>query len=79
MPSWVEIQSFYHPVEAELAKSFLEAHDIPVFLRQEGAARALGVYVGPFGTIHLLVPSNLVTEARLLLRDFLRGRDASAS
>ncbi len=78
--AWVEIYRFYHPVEAELVKSYLEAHDIPVQLLQEGAARAIGVYVGPFGTIHLLVPGQLRTEAEILLRDFLqraRGADTA--
>ncbi len=69
---WVEIYRFQHPVEAELVKSYLEAHGIETWLLQEGAARALGVYVGPFGEIHLLVPRQVQYEAQALLREFLR-------
>jgi len=69
---WVEIYRFYHPVEAELVKSYLEANGIEARLLQEGAARAIGVYLGPFGEIRLLVPGHLRTEAQLLLREFLQ-------
>lgn len=70
--SWVEIYRFHHPVEAELVKSYLEAYGIETYLLQEGAARAIGVYLGPFGEIRLLVPEQQRNEAQVLLREFLR-------
>ncbi len=69
---WVEIYRFHHPVEAELVKSYLEANGIEARLLQEGAARAIGVYLGPFGEIRLLVPGHVQTEARILLQEFLQ-------
>ncbi len=69
---WVEIYRFYHPVEAELVKSYLEAHGIEARLLQEGAARAIGVYLGPFGEIRLLVPAQVRADAQVLLQEFLQ-------
>jgi len=82
---WVELYRFHHPLEAELAKSYLEAHGIEVYLLQEGAARAIGIYIPPFGTIRLLVPESQRREAQQLLHDFLLrargeyGPEASSS
>ncbi len=71
--SWVEVAQFANPIAAEIARGLLEAHGIQVQLRQEGAARALGIYVGGFGEIVLLVPEEEAERAQDLLQAWQRG------
>ncbi len=70
---WQEVAIFHDPIQAEIARGFLEAQGIPVRLLQEGAARALGVYLGAFGSIRLLVPEDLVETSRRLLGEMEAG------
>ncbi len=73
MMTWQEVARFSSPIEAEIARGFLEAQGLTVNLVQEGAARALGLYVGPFGEISLLVPEEQAERARALLDALQRG------
>ncbi len=70
---WKEIAAFSDPIQAEIVRGFLEAQGVPVRLLQEGAARALGLYLGPFGEIRLMVPRHLERRARRLLEELARG------
>ncbi|RME08161.1 MAG: DUF2007 domain-containing protein [Anaerolineae bacterium] len=58
---------------AEILRGLLEAQGIPVHLAREGAARAIGVEIGPFGLIEVMVPQERLTEARQVLAAFQRG------
>ncbi len=75
MPRWRPVYEFYDAGVATLAQSFLEAYGIPVFLRQEGVARAIGLYVGPLAHTTLLVPEDRWHDAVELMVQFLRGYD----
>ncbi|NPA07092.1 MAG: DUF2007 domain-containing protein [Chloroflexi bacterium] len=76
MPGWQPLYVFYDAAVATLAQSFLEAYGIPVFLRQEGVARAMGLYMGPLAHATLLVPEDRWHDAVDLMVQFLRGYDA---
>ncbi|NPA26125.1 MAG: DUF2007 domain-containing protein [Chloroflexi bacterium] len=75
MASWRSLYVFYDAGIATLAQSYLEAYGIPVFLRQEGVARAIGLYFGPLAHTTLLVPEDRWEEAVDLMVQFLRGYD----
>lgn len=65
---------------AELWRGLLEAQGIPVVLSQEGAGRAIGLTVGPLGSVAILVPANEVEHARQVLDDYEAGElEESAS
>ncbi len=78
MMTWQEIARFSSPIEAEIARGFLEAQGVTVRLVQEGAARVMGIYVGPFGEISLLVPEDQKEHARSLLEALERGEYQAA-
>lgn len=61
----VTVASFLNLVEADLAKSRLEAEGITVFLAGEQAAQAMPYLFGAMGGIRLLVPR---AEAEAALR-----------
>ncbi|HEB64734.1 MAG TPA: hypothetical protein ENJ02_04235 [Chloroflexi bacterium] len=60
-------------IEAEILRGLLEANEIPVVLSQEGAARAIGLGVGPLAETQLLVPKARLEEALDLLRAYRAG------
>lgn len=72
---WKEIARYTDPISAEIVRGYLEAQGITVRLEQEGAARVMGVYLGPFGEIALLVPESQVEQALDLLRRLEEGEE----
>ncbi len=60
-------------IEAEILRGLLEANGIPVVVSQEGAARAIGLGVGPLAETQLLVPKVHLQEALALLRAYRAG------
>jgi len=71
--SFVVLERIDDPIQAELLRGLLEAQGILVSLSQEGAARALGISLGPFGEIELLVPDDQLDAATLVLEAYYRG------
>lgn len=69
---WIVIGYLTNPVQAEILRGLLEAQGIPARLEQEGAARALGLYIG-FGEIALLVPETYVDQAQEVLDRWEQG------
>jgi hypothetical protein len=63
---WVTIATFNMPYQAHLAKTRLEAADIPVFLRDEHISR-LYQYAGALGGVKLQVLGENIEEAREIL------------
>ena len=61
-------------VEADVMRSKLESMNIPCLLQREAAGAALGITIGPFGEVKVLVPEPLADEALDLLSE-----DASIS
>ncbi len=70
---WVLLDRIQGRLQAEILKGLLEAQGITVWLNQQGAASAYAVDVGTLGAVELLVPSNEVAKARLVLESYARG------
>jgi hypothetical protein len=71
--NWVVIETTAGDLPAEILRGLLEAQGIPVLLSQEGAARAMGISVGPFGQVEILVPDSLAEQARQVLDKYEAG------
>ena len=56
-------------MEAEIIKSKLESYDIPVLLQYEAAGRIFGITMNGLGKVKILVPEDLLEEARSLLNE----------
>ncbi len=56
-------------IEAEIIKSKLESYDIPVLLQYEAAGRIFGITMDGLGKVKILVPEDLLEEARNLLTE----------
>jgi len=61
-------------IEAEILRSMLEAHGIPVMLSRESAMSAYSVGVGPFAEVELKVRQDHQPQAEALLEDYFAGR-----
>ena len=59
--------------QAEILRGLLEAQGIPARTMQEPAARAIGLQVGPFGEISIIVPESRLAEAEEVINAFFRG------
>lgn len=64
-------------LQAEIIRGLLEAQGIPVMLSQEGAARAIGVNIGPFGEVEILVAEDHADRAFQVLAEYRAGVFAS--
>jgi len=64
-------------LQAEIIRGLLEAQGIPAMLSVEGAARAIGVNIGPFGEVEILVPEEYADQAFQVLADYRAGVFAS--
>jgi hypothetical protein len=73
---WEKVLEIFGELEAELLRGLLEAQGISVILNQEGAGRAVGLNVGPLGTIQILVPESAAPDARQVLDDYYTGKYA---
>jgi hypothetical protein len=54
-------------MEAEIIKSKLESYEIPVLLQYEAAGRIFGITMDGLGKVRVLVPQDLLEEARKVL------------
>jgi hypothetical protein len=54
-------------MEAEIIKSKLESFGIPVLLQYEAAGRIFGITMDGLGKVRVLVPLDLLEEARKVL------------
>lgn len=61
-------------LEAEILRSLLEAHGIPVWLLGESAGAAIGLGVGPLGEVEIRVPAEYGERAREVLADYYHDR-----
>ncbi len=60
-------------LQAEIIRGLLESQGIPVYLAVEGAARAIGINVGPFGMVDVMVPEDHVDEAQEVIAAYQAG------
>jgi len=56
-------------MEAEIIKSKLESYGIPVLLRYEAAGRIFGITMDGLGKVKVMVPPQLLEEARRVLAE----------
>ena len=71
---WVVLEKIAGDLQAEILKGLLEAQGVPVLLSQEGAARAIGLSVGPLGEVEILVPEDFQEQAEKILEDYRTGK-----
>jgi len=64
-----ELMAVEGSLEAEIIKSKLESYDIPVLLQYEAAGRIFGITMNGLGKVRIMVPKDLLEEARKALAD----------
>jgi len=62
-----ELMSVEGSLEAEIVKSKLESFQIPVLLQYEAAGRIFGITMDGLGKVKIMVPRELLDEARKVL------------
>lgn len=71
---WELLTEIHGRLEADLLKSYLEAHGIDVELIQEAVGRTIyPVTVNGLGLVQVFVPKARAAEARELLETFRQG------
>lgn len=69
--TWIVVQSFSFPYEAQIAKTQLEAAEIPARIENEHTINMDWLYSNALGGVRLLVPESYAEEAKALLaQDF---------
>ncbi|MBC8330734.1 MAG: DUF2007 domain-containing protein [Anaerolineae bacterium] len=72
-PKWVLAAKIEGEFQAEVLRGLLEAQGIPAYISMEGAARALGVNIGPFGEVDILVPDDRLQDALAVIEAYQAG------
>ena len=62
-------------LQASVIKSHLESEGIPVLLKYESASRVFGLTVDGLGEVRILVPQELVEEAKRIIEPRDIGQD----
>lgn len=70
---WVLAAKAAGEFQAELIRGLLEAQGLSVHLAIEGAARALGITIGSFGEVDIMVPESELTIAQEIIASFQAG------
>ncbi|MBN2044401.1 MAG: DUF2007 domain-containing protein [Anaerolineales bacterium] len=71
---WELVAFVNNPVQAEILKGLLEAHDIMVHIVREGYQAAFGIGSQPSVRIEILVPNHQAEEARKIVEDYNAGK-----
>ena len=71
---FITVETASGMIDAEIIKGLLESRGIRVILRQESAASAIGLSVGPLAAVDILVPIAQEQAARDLLNDYHSGK-----
>lgn len=61
-------------LEAESVKILLESFGIPAFVNQEASGTVYGLTVGPLGEVEVIVPMNMISEAKKVIDDMKSGK-----
>jgi hypothetical protein len=64
-----ELMAVEGSMEAEIIKSKLESYEIPVLLQYEAAGRIFGITMDGLGKVRIMVPQDLLEEAKKVLAD----------
>ena len=68
-PEMVQVRTCQGWDLAQIYKSNLEAHGIPVLLRYESAGLVFGITVDGLGEVRIMVPAEFAEEAETVLED----------
>ena len=71
--SWKAVITVQGELQAEVVRGLIEAQGIPVYLSQEGVARAYGLGVGPLSEVDILVPEDYVAAAEKVIEGYQAG------
>ena len=71
--TWVVVDKMDGGLQAEIMRGLLEAQDIPVWLNQEGAGKAIGLTLPALGLVQVLVPSDKEQQAREIVEAYYAG------
>jgi hypothetical protein len=71
--NWKTVTTAQGELQAEVIRGLLEAQEIPVYLSQEGVARAYGFGVGPLSEVEIMVPENFLDAAQEVIRSYKAG------
>lgn len=61
-------------LQGELIRGLLEAHDIEVYLAQEGAAKVYGLNIGSMSEVNIYVRSRDLAAAKAVYQDYETGK-----
>lgn len=64
-----ELMAVEGGLEADIIKSKLESFAIPVLLRYEAAGRIFGITMNGLGKVKVMVPRDLLEEAKKVLAE----------
>lgn len=67
--AWYLVAVASGEAEAAILAGLLKANDIPVWIYQEAAGRALGLGVGALGTVEIMTPAAYYEDALALLAE----------
>jgi hypothetical protein len=70
---WVVAARVAGELQAELLRGLLEAQGVSVYLAIEGAARAIGITVGSFGEVDIMVPADELQTALEIIDSYQAG------
>ena len=66
-PNFLVVCTVQGELAASVIKSHLESEDIPVLLKYESAGKVFGLTVDGLGEVRILVPQELIEEAKKII------------
>ncbi len=72
-PKWERIETVSGDIFPEMIRGVLESNGIPVILSHQGAGSAYHVSVGPLSEVEIIVPSEFIDQARVLINALFAG------
>jgi hypothetical protein len=75
----VIVDSIPDNLEAEILRGLLLSYGIDVLLSRESASAAIGLTIGPFAEVDILVPKSQFDRAKKILRDYYTGNLESSN
>jgi len=75
----VVVESISDSLEAEILRGLLNSFGIDIWLSRESASTAIGLTVGPFAQVDLLVPKSQFERAKKIINDYYTGNLESSN
>ena len=71
---FVHVYTAYGQLSGEMIRLLLNSVNIPAVLSQESAGLVYGLTIGSLGEVKVLVPEEMVEEAKKILQDMQDGK-----